>query len=92
MKQTIQKSINAFMQGLPGQTWTEYRDAILANYPDEVHDRETLLQLAGDFAYPEGGHDTDWVGLASRTGHKQQHNLSLSGGSEKMTYLYLGYL
>jgi len=81
------------MQGLPGQTWTEYRDAILANYPDEVHDRETLLQLAGDFAYPEGGHDTDWVGLASRTGHKQQHNLSLSGGVRKDDLFYIsGYL
>ncbi len=78
--------IEAFMQGYPGQTWAEVRDGILAQYPDFVSDRETLLQVAEDFSYPEGGRDADWVDLATRTGHRQEHNLSIAGGTEKINY------
>ncbi|WP_171596568.1 SusC/RagA family TonB-linked outer membrane protein [Marinifilum caeruleilacunae] len=78
--------IAAFMEGYPGQTWDEVKNNILANYPDATSDWTVLQQIANAFAYPEGGRDTDWVDLASRVGHKQEHNLSISGGSEKNKY------
>ena len=76
----------AFMQGYPGQTWDAFKSGILANYPEYVSDRATLLQLANDFAYPSGGRNTDWIDLATRTGHRQENNLSISGGTDKLTY------
>lgn len=38
------------------------------------------------------GNSTDWVGLATRTGVQQQHNLSLSGGTEQTKYYIAGSL
>lgn len=78
--------LGAFMEGYPGQTWEGFKDNILNQYPEYASDRETLLQLAKDFAYPAGGRNTDWINLATRTGHRQEHNLSVSGGTEKLTY------
>ncbi|MGK7393276.1 MAG: SusC/RagA family TonB-linked outer membrane protein [Candidatus Cyclobacteriaceae bacterium M3_2C_046] len=82
--------LEAFMMGYPGQNWDDFVDGVLANYPDQVRDRQTLLQLARDFRYPTGGRNTDWVDLATRTGHRQQHNLSFSGGSEDTKYFISG--
>jgi len=83
--------VDAFMQGYPGQTWDEVSNAILAKYPSETHhDRATLLQIAEDFAYPAGGRNTDWIKEATRMGHKQQHNVSLSGSTDKMSYYVSG--
>jgi TonB-linked SusC/RagA family outer membrane protein len=78
--------LGAFMEGYPGQNWDEFKEGILANYPEYTSDREILLQLAQEFAYPEGGRDTDWISLATRSGHRQEHNFSVSGGTEKLTY------
>ena len=82
--------LEAFMMGYPGQTWEGVVDNILSKYPENVHDRATLLQIAGDFAYPAGGRDIDWIDLATRTGHKQQHNLSFSGGTTDTKYFISG--
>jgi len=38
-----------------------------------------------DEGYAEG-RNTDWIGLATRTGHKQRHNISFSGGTENTKY------
>ncbi|HEX6536052.1 MAG TPA: TonB-dependent receptor [Gemmatimonadaceae bacterium] len=38
------------------------------------------------------GKSTDWVGLAMRTGVQQQHNLSLSGGTDQTKYYIAGSL
>ncbi|HEU4642214.1 MAG TPA: TonB-dependent receptor [Gemmatimonadaceae bacterium] len=35
---------------------------------------------------------TDWVGLATRTGNQQQHNLSISGGTDGTKYYIAGSL
>ncbi|MDQ1296952.1 MAG: hypothetical protein QG576_193 [Bacteroidota bacterium] len=40
----------------------------------------------------DSGKWTDWVDLAIRTGHSQQHNLSLSGGLENVKYYVAGGL
>ena len=37
----------------------------------------------------QAGNSTDWVGLATRTGFQQQHNLTVSGGTNGTSY-YLG--
>ena len=34
----------------------------------------------------EAGMDTDWLDLATRTGFKQQHNISFRGGVNKTNY------
>ncbi|HZH71617.1 MAG TPA: SusC/RagA family TonB-linked outer membrane protein, partial [Mariniphaga sp.] len=78
--------LEAFMMGYPGKTWAQLKDEILAKYPEYVGDYETLLQIAADFAYPQGGRNTDWVDLATRMGHKQQHNISFAGGSDNTKY------
>jgi len=82
--------ISGFMEGYPGQTWDGFLDNVLSKYPKDVHDRPTLLSLANDLAYPANGRETDWINLATRTGHKQQHNLSFSGGTEQTKYYLSG--
>lgn len=78
--------LEAFMTGYPGKTWGQVKDEILSKYPEYVQDYDLLQQIAADFAYPGGGRNTDWVDLATRTGHKQQHNISFSGGGESSQY------
>ncbi|MEM8894343.1 MAG: SusC/RagA family TonB-linked outer membrane protein [Bacteroidota bacterium] len=76
----------AFMTGYPDRSQEELINEILSNYGESGLDRESVLSLAEDFAYPTGARDTDWIDLASRTGHRQEHNLSVSGGSDKADY------
>lgn len=76
----------AFMTGYPDQTQEEIIAGILANYGEAGLSRESVLQLANDFAYPATARNTDWIDLASRTGHRQEHNLSVSGGTDKANY------
>ena len=78
--------LEAFMMGHPSSTWNQVKDGILSKYPEYVSDYSVLQQIAADFAYPAGGRNTDWIGLATRTGHRQQHNLSFSGGGERSKY------
>lgn len=40
--------------------------------------------------YPQGSADTDWQGEIYRTGSTQNHQLSLSGGSDKMNFYASG--
>jgi len=78
--------LEAFMMGYPGTSWEELISQILTRYPEYVKDYATLKQIAADFAYPAGGRNTNWIDLATRIGHKQQHNVSLSGGGENSKY------
>src|SRR5690606_41325640 len=45
-----------------------------------VTEREGFLQ----------GRDTDWLGLATRLGSRQEHNITISGGAEKVQYFFSG--
>ena len=49
---------------------------------------QTLI-TESEIALHEAGEWSDWFELASRQGQKQEHNLSISGGSEKTTF-YIG--
>ena len=40
----------------------------------------------------QAGNSTDWVGLATRTGVQQQHNLAVSGGTNGTSYYVAGSL
>ena len=84
--ETNNTELAAFMTGYPGQTWRQVKNNILSNYPALINDRPTLLKLAQDFTYPNGGRDTDWLKLATRVGTKQEHNFSISGGTEDIKY------
>lgn len=51
------------------------------------------VQAATGTAPPASSFDTDWYGTILRTGIQQSHNISLSGGTDKTTYLFnVGYL
>jgi TonB-dependent starch-binding outer membrane protein SusC len=51
------------------------------------------VQAATGTAPAVGSDDTDWYNSILRTAWQQNHNLSLSGGSDKATYLFnVGYL
>ncbi len=61
----------------------------------EYHDAKTFYEIKqgrGETMTPiedEGyatGRDTDWLGMATRTGKRQLHNLSMSGGTERTKY------
>ena len=45
-----------------------------------------------ELANLQAGNSTDWIGLATRTGVQQQHNLSVSGGSGGTSYYVAGSL
>jgi TonB-linked SusC/RagA family outer membrane protein len=50
-------------------------------------------QAATGSAPPASTADTDWYGTVLRTAWQQNHNISLSGGSDKASYLFnVGYL
>ncbi|WP_276480809.1 SusC/RagA family TonB-linked outer membrane protein [Paraflavitalea pollutisoli] len=63
-----------------------------ANYLNEA----SVYYGSGDSLVPASrltGHQTDWFDEILRTGFIQNHNVSLSGGNDKMTYfLSAGYL
>ena len=51
------------------------------------------VQAATGNAPPVSASDTDWYGTILRTALQQSHNISVSGGSDKATYLFnVGYL
>ncbi len=50
--------------------------------PEQLTDSEREVYESGEF--------TDWIDVTTRTGKKQQHTLSLSGGTEKMNYFVSG--
>ncbi|WP_321373280.1 TonB-dependent receptor [uncultured Draconibacterium sp.] len=50
--------------------------------PEQITDSEREVYESGQW--------TDWIDVTTRTGKKQQHTLSLSGGTEKMNYFVSG--
>ncbi len=50
--------------------------------PEDITDSEREMYESGQW--------TDWIDVTTRTGKKQQHTLSLSGGTEKMNYFLSG--
>jgi TonB-linked SusC/RagA family outer membrane protein len=51
------------------------------------------VQAAVGTAPPASSYNTDWYGSILRNAWEQTHNVSISGGSEKSTYLFnVGYL
>lgn len=61
----------------------------MANNPEYSN----YVQAATGEAPPTSSYDTDWYGTILRTALQQSHNVSLSGGTDKVTYLFnVGYL
>ena len=57
-----------------------------ADFMDAAYMRSLGEEMSEYTAFPDLGEDTDWLGLGSRTGWVQNHNISLEGGTESMTY------
>jgi len=85
-------------KGVTGKMITSYDGSFgieeMTNVP-ELLDGKTFYELKQqrglvttpieDEGY-ETGRDTDWLGIATRTGKRQQHNFSIRGGSEQTNY------
>lgn len=56
-----------------------------ANYQNQIRANQGNTN-----AYPQGDYDTDWQDLIYRTGNIANHQLSFSGGSEKVNYYASG--
>jgi len=59
----------------------EFYNFKMARQPNMITTSEQEIYNSGDWV--------DWMDLATRKGHSQEHNLSLSGGFERTTY-YIG--
>ena len=57
-----------------------------ADFMDAEYMRGLGDDLAKYSAFADLGQDTDWLGLVSQTGWVQNHNVSLEGGTQSMTY------
>lgn len=60
----------------------EFWDFKMTRNPDLITDSEREMHEAGQF--------TDWIDETTRMGKRQQHTLSLSGGTENMNYFISG--
>jgi TonB-linked SusC/RagA family outer membrane protein len=70
-----------------------FREA--ANLVEMANSREyaNYVEAATGVAPPASTYNTDWYGTILRRGWQQNHNLSLSSGNDKSTYLFnVGYL
>jgi TonB-linked SusC/RagA family outer membrane protein len=70
-----------------------FREA--ANLVEMANGREyaNYVEAATGIAPPASSYSTDWFGAILRKGWQQNHNLSVSSGSDKATYLFnVGYL
>ena len=72
----IEATNNAYLQANPGAS---------ASDPNSVR-TNAAWRIADDMANPDGT-DTDWQDLLFRNALMQSHNLSVSGGSEKVGLL-----
>ncbi len=55
-------------------------------------DMKEVLALGWKLPFKDLGYDTDWLKEISRTGVTQNHNIGISGGSEKSNYVVnIGY-
>ncbi|MGV8095067.1 MAG: SusC/RagA family TonB-linked outer membrane protein [Mangrovibacterium sp.] len=61
-------------------------------YWNAIYEREGMADLptAEEEANREAGKSTDWQKLATRNGVRQQHNISVSGASEMLSYYLSG--
>lgn len=78
---SIQSTANK-LDLLNADDFTTYQNAV----------RENVALTNGNTATPyvRGDYDTDWQDLIYRTGNTQNHQLSVSGGSEKMKFYLSG--
>jgi len=58
-------------------------------YYDYKMERDPTVITPSEIAKHDLGEWTDWMELAMRQGHQQEHNLSISGGSQNTTF-YIG--
>lgn len=65
---------------------TRYNQALIANGKAARFSDEDI-RLFKDGSDPYGHPNTDWYDLAYKTGIQQQDNISISGGSENVTYM-----
>ena len=57
------------------------------DFMDAAFIRDLIANGQADYsAFADLGATTDWLGLVSRTGFTQNHNLSLEGGTKSMAY------
>ncbi len=91
-------------KGAPGKMQVAYSGyygiSEIANMPD-MQDAETFFETKlkrfgkDNISVTEregylAGRDIDWVDLATRTGTRQEHNISLRGGTEQVQYYLSG--
>ena len=57
-----------------------------ADFMDAEYMRSLGEEMPKYTAFADLGEDTDWLGLVSQTGWVQNHNVSLEGGTQSMTY------
>ena len=57
-----------------------------ADFMDAAYMRSLGDDMPKYTAFADLGEDTDWLGLVSQTGWVQNHNVSLEGGTQSMTY------
>mgnify|MGYP003669751314 CR=1 FL=1 len=87
--------------GKPSLNFSTYYGTDIAYELPDMMDAETFYQrkverYGEDFLTDterevyESGEFVDWVDLAIRNGSRAEHNLSISGGSEKMSYFISG--
>ena len=86
-------------KGVTGKLKINYNSNIgfrqAANLVDMANSAEysNYVQAATGNAPPSTPYDTDWYKTILRTALQQSHNISLSGGTDKATYLFnVGYL
>ena len=64
---------------LTGPEFYEFKDK---REPGSISNSEEAIYQSGEW--------TDWIDATTRTGHKQQHSLSVSGGTEQVSYYVSG--
>ncbi len=86
-------------KGVSGKLKISYNNSIgfrqAANLVEMANSTEysNYAQAATGTIPPASNYSTDWYNTILRTGWQQSHNLSLSAGNEKSTYLFnVGYL
>lgn len=63
-------------------TGDEFYDYKMTRNPDDITESETEIYNSGEWI--------DWLDVTTRTGKKQQHTLSVSGGTDDMKYFVSG--
>lgn len=61
-----------------------------AEFYDFKNTREPGSMTTSEEALYQSGEYTDWVDATTQTGNKQQHTLSISGGTENVNYYFSG--